>query len=135
MRGNFLSIALTTAAALTCVAGLTGCASMKPGMGFDDVRQGASDRTGMRVHWNNGSAEDQEVAAAVSAMLDKDLTADAAAQVALLNNHELQAVYEELNLAQADVVQAGLLRNPILSGEVRRLLSSSTVRPNQKKTS
>lgn len=104
---------------LALALGLGGCASMKPGLGFDDVRQGASDRTGMQVHWNNGSEEDRDVAAAVSAMLERELTADEAVQIALLNNHELQAVYEELNLAQADLVQAGLLRNPILSGEVR----------------
>jgi cobalt-zinc-cadmium efflux system outer membrane protein len=73
----------------------------------------------MRVHWNNGSAEDKEVAAAVAAMLKEELTADNAVQIALLNNHELQAVYEELNIAQADLVQAGLLRNPVFSGEVR----------------
>lgn len=98
---------------------MTGCASMKPGMGFDDVSKAAKDRAGVRVHWNNGSKADQEAAAAVAELLGRDLTADAAAQIALLNNHELQAVYEELNLAQADIVQAGLLRNPVFSGEVR----------------
>jgi cobalt-zinc-cadmium efflux system outer membrane protein len=95
---------------------------MKPGMGFDDsggVRQTVAERTGMKVHWSNGSKEDAEAAAAVNDLLSHDLTADAAAQIALLNNHELQAIYEELNLAQADVVQAGLLRNPVFSGEVR----------------
>jgi cobalt-zinc-cadmium efflux system outer membrane protein len=92
---------------------------MQPGLGFDGVRQAAGDRTGLRVHWRSGSAEDREVDAAVSALLEKDLTADGAAQVALLNNHDMQAVYEELDLAQADLVQAGLLRNPVLSGEVR----------------
>jgi cobalt-zinc-cadmium efflux system outer membrane protein len=112
MRSVFVLIALSASA-------MAGCAGMKPGMGFDDVRQGVNDRTGMRVHWNNGSEEDKEVAATVSAMLEEELTADKAVQLALLNNHELQAIYEELNLAQADLVQAGLLRNPILSGEVR----------------
>lgn len=96
-----------------------GCASMQPGLGFDNVSKAAADRTGMKVHWNNGSAEDKEVAAAVAAMLKEELTADKAVQVALLNNHELQAVYEELDIAQADLVQAGLLRNPVFSGEVR----------------
>jgi outer membrane protein, heavy metal efflux system len=104
-------------------AGLVaGCGSMKPGLGFDDtggVRQGVVDRTGMKVHWNNGSNEDAEATSAVNELLERNLTADAAVQVSLLNNHELQAVYEELNLAQADVVQAGLLRNPIFSGELR----------------
>jgi len=110
-----LLLSLTTAI-------MTGCAAMKPGMGFDDaggVREGVTDRAGMKVHWNNGSKEDAEAAAAVNSLLEQSLSADQAVQVALLNNHELQAVYEELNLAQADVVQAGLLRNPVFSGEVR----------------
>ncbi len=98
---------------------MTGCASMSPGLGFDAVRQSVADRAGMKVHWNNGSDEDARAAAAVGSLLGQSLTADHAVQVALLNNRELQAVYEELNLAQADVVQAGLLRNPIFSGEVR----------------
>jgi cobalt-zinc-cadmium efflux system outer membrane protein len=96
-----------------------GCAGMQPGKGFDDVREGVTERTGARAHWNNGTGEDAEVRAAVAAMLARELTADEAVQVALLNNHELRAVYEELNLAQADVVQAGLLRNPVFSGEIR----------------
>ncbi len=109
----------TTFAAMLALAALAGCASMKPGMGFDDVQKTVTDRTGARTHWNNGSAEDAEVVTAVASMLDKELTADEAVAIALLNNHELQATYEELNLAQADIVQAGLLRNPVFSGEVR----------------
>ena len=109
----------TTLPATLALALLAGCASMKPGMGFDDVSKSISERAGIRPHWNNGSEEDAEVRAAVASMLERELTADEAVQVALLNNHELQAVYEELNLAQADIVQAGLLRNPVFSGEVR----------------
>lgn len=112
MRSSSFLIALSASA-------LAGCSSMTPGLGFDEVQQGASDRIGVRIHWNNGSAEDEEVAASVSALLEHELAADGAVQIALLNNRELQAVYEELNLAQADLVQAGLLRNPILSGEAR----------------
>ncbi|MGH9390674.1 MAG: TolC family protein, partial [Vicinamibacteria bacterium] len=44
---------------------------------------------------------------------------DAAVQLALLNNRSLQATYEELAIAQADLVQAGLLRNPVFSGKAR----------------
>ena len=35
------------------------------------------------------------------------------------NNHTLQATYEELGIAQADLVEAGLLRNPIFTFERR----------------
>jgi cobalt-zinc-cadmium efflux system outer membrane protein len=105
-----------------CVAGLlalSGCARMEPGLGFDGVRESVSERAGMRVHWNNGSEEDAAAAGAVDEMLGREVTAAEAVQVALLNNRELQATYEELSIAQADIVQAGLLRNPVFSGEVR----------------
>jgi cobalt-zinc-cadmium efflux system outer membrane protein len=105
--------------AVLILSTLAGCSSLKPGMGFEDVQQTVSERAGLRTHWNNGSDADSEVKAAVAALLGQELTADEAVQIALLNNHDLQAVYEELNLAQADVVQAGLLRNPVFSGEVR----------------
>ncbi|MGH7290663.1 MAG: TolC family protein, partial [Myxococcota bacterium] len=88
-------------------------------MGFDDVQRSASERAGMRVHWNNGSADDQEAQAAVRSLLEEELTADETVQIALLNNRGLQAVYEELDIAQADLVQAGLLKNPVFSGQVR----------------
>ena len=39
--------------------------------------------------------------------------------MALLNNRELQALYAELGVAQADLVQAGLLSNPVFDGAVR----------------
>ena len=109
----------TPLAALIASALLAGCSSMKPGLGFDDVKQSVSERSGTRVHWNNGTAEDEQAKAAVAALLQSELSADQAVQIALLNNHELQAVYEELNLAQSDVVQAGLLKNPVFSGDVR----------------
>ncbi len=104
---------------LALAAALSGCATMKPGLGFDDVRSQVSERAGVRTHWNNGTLADDEARAAVASLLEAELTADAAVQLALLNNHELQAVYEGLSIAQADVVQAGLLRNPVFSGEVR----------------
>jgi cobalt-zinc-cadmium efflux system outer membrane protein len=55
----------------------------------------------------------------VQGLLQDTLTADGAIQVALLNNRDLQAVYAELGVAQADLVQAGLLKNPVFDGAVR----------------
>lgn len=108
-----------TLAALAALAMLGGCARMKPGLGFDDVQASVADRTGMSVHWDSGSPSDDEARIAVRRLLADELGAREAVQIALLNNHDLQAVYEELNLAQADLVEAGLLRNPVFSGEVR----------------
>jgi cobalt-zinc-cadmium efflux system outer membrane protein len=50
------------------------------------------------------------------------------AAVAMLNNRDLQAIYSDLGLAQADLVQAGLFRNPILDAAV--LFPLSGVRPD-----
>ena len=52
----------------------------------------------------------------MQALLEDALMADKAVQVALLNNRELQAMYTELGVAQADLVQAGLLTNPVFDG-------------------
>ena len=40
-------------------------------------------------------------------------------QIALLNNRELQTTYSDLGVAQADLVQAGLLKNPLFDASIR----------------
>jgi outer membrane protein TolC len=50
--------------------------------------------------------------AQVRELLAADLTPDSAVQVALLNNQRLQAAFADLGVAEADLVQAGRLRNP-----------------------
>jgi cobalt-zinc-cadmium efflux system outer membrane protein len=67
----------------------------------------------MRISWNLGTELDVQVAEEVRKLLAEKLTTDTATQVALLNNRALQATYTELGVAQADLVQAGLLENPI----------------------
>ncbi|MEE3622685.1 TolC family protein [Nitrospirillum sp. BR 11752] len=102
-------------AALVMAGALAGCATVPPEAGFPDVQKRLEDRLPQRVAWNRDSAADAEAAKAVATLLEKPLTADGAVQVALLNNPGLQATYEDLGVAQADLVQAGLLRNPLLS--------------------
>lgn len=97
---------------------LTGCATLSERPGFDDVQAEIQERAGHRVHWSTGTAEDQLTAQVIRDLLAHALTADQAVQVALLNNRRLQATFKELGVAQADLVQAGLLRNPIFSAEV-----------------
>jgi len=97
---------------------LAGCASIQPKAGFTDVSQQVSQRTGKQVHWKKGGPEDESVEVSVQQLLQNELTADEAIQIALLANPKLQAIYEELGIAQADLVQAGLLRNPIFGTAV-----------------
>jgi cobalt-zinc-cadmium efflux system outer membrane protein len=95
---------------------LTGCATFDQRAGFSDVSAAVEERSGKRVAWNLGTELDAEAAEEVRRLLAGPLTADGAIQVALLNNRELQALYAELGVAQADVVQAGLLANPVFDG-------------------
>ncbi len=110
---------------LTCSLVLSGCAVPKKG-GFTDVAGLVEARAGHRVHWTQGTTEDTEVEKAIQAMIADELSVDAAVQIALLNNRNLQATYEELGIAQADLVQAGLLSNPVFFGSARSSNRSST---------
>jgi cobalt-zinc-cadmium efflux system outer membrane protein len=103
---------------------LNGCVVPKTA-GFDDVSKSLAARMSYRVHWNQGTEADRQIADETRRMLSGNLTVDSATQIALFNNPELQAIYERLGVAQAEVVQAGLLRNPRLSFHYGfRILSS-----------
>lgn len=97
---------------------LLGCGVPKEA-GFSTVAAAVEQRSGHRIFWNQGGAADAAVATKVREMLAGDLTRAEAVQIALVNNRSLQATYEELTIAQADVVQAGLLKNPVFSGRIR----------------
>lgn len=107
-------------AALLATA-LSGCAAaVPPEGGFAEVERILAERVPQhRVVWNRGSEEDAAVRAAIQTLVADELSADEAVQVALLNNRGLQATYEDLGVAQAELVQAGLLSNPVFSASVR----------------
>jgi outer membrane protein, heavy metal efflux system len=86
---------------------------------FNDVSGTVLSRTGKRVQWNRSTPQDADAERFLRSLLKRPLTANSAVQIALLNNHELQATYEEIGIAQADVIEAGLLRNPLFSIERR----------------
>ncbi len=110
---------ITTAIAGVALVGLGGCATVPQRAGFSEVQKIAADRTGHLVQWRGHTAADAAVDAAVHSLLQKKLTPDAAVQIALLNNRHLQATFEDLGIAQADLVQAGLLKNPVFAASWR----------------
>ena len=103
---------------------LNGCASTDARLSFQDVRQVVENRSGYAVRWNEGTDEDKAVEEEVRRMLSGRLSVDQAAQIALLKNRRLQATYERLGIAQANLVQAGLLKNPVFDAELRFLEGS-----------
>ena len=96
-----------------------GCSTGSLEPDFTSVEHIVAERTGQRVHWDQALPEDEQARKAVQDLLQQPLTRDAAVQVALLRNARLQAVFEELSIAQADLVQAGALANPVLGVELR----------------
>lgn len=76
-------------------------------------------RINQNVIWNQNACENDEIKVVVHQLLQQELTVDAAVQIALLNNPEIQATFEELGIAHADLVEAGLLSNPVFDFAVR----------------
>jgi cobalt-zinc-cadmium efflux system outer membrane protein len=102
------------------VAQSAGCApSTDPTRAFESVRDLTHDRAGAQTAWLRGGAPDAQVRRQIDDLLAKPIGADEAAQIALLCHPKLQAEYEHLGVAQADLVDAGLLKNPVFSAMVR----------------
>lgn len=97
---------------------LCSCAGISAERGHVDVGQAVEARTGIKTSWEQGSPEDEQVARRVDALLEAGLSTQSAIGIALVNNPQLQATYEELGVSQAEMVQAGLLTNPTLGGSI-----------------
>lgn len=110
--GRFGPVQKVALGALTLA--LHACAAVAPRASFPEVSTLAAQRgLAQRLAWRETG---DQLDAKADALLASPLDADAAVQVALLRNPSLQASYEDLGIAEADLVQAGLLRNPVLSG-------------------
>jgi outer membrane protein TolC len=92
---------------------LGGCATFSSDGGFDSISSATKAR-GLKqdVKWVKTTKDAENVQATVKKLIASPLTADSAAQIALLNNRGLQATYAELGIAESDLVQAGRLTNP-----------------------
>jgi cobalt-zinc-cadmium efflux system outer membrane protein len=102
------------AVAWSLLAVLTACTTAPKDAGYSEVQNRVSDRTSLTVRWN-----DPKVSTAVNELLTREMTVNDAAQIALLNNRHLQATFETLGIAQSDLVQAGLLKNPVIDINIR----------------
>jgi cobalt-zinc-cadmium efflux system outer membrane protein len=98
---------------------MAGCAQVPKEAGFNDVKDLVGQRVDYNLRWNQETEADREIEKAIKELFQNELTPDTAVQIALLNNPNLQAVYEDLGITQADVVEAGLLENPVLFGQAR----------------
>ena len=102
------------------------CASLPANEGVDGVNRAVGARSDLRATWLRDRAADSVAMAYAANALHGVVPVDTAIRVALLRNKRLQATFEDLGIAQADVVQAGLLANPVFSGGSFRAAGGGT---------
>jgi outer membrane protein TolC len=89
---------------------LAGCASLDPQGSLQRVQQAVG--TQHELRWQRSDADRAAAAARISELLAQPVSADAAVQVALLANRELQAELDALGIADAERARASRLPNP-----------------------
>lgn len=83
------------------------------------VEYSIESKTGHQINWNKAWIQDPFITAYLYTLMNDPLTSESVVQIALFNNPEIQAIFQELEIAQADLLEAGLFSNPIFSLEVR----------------
>lgn len=95
--------------------GMTACRKVPPA---DDgfVSSIVDQRLQKYVEWQNPCSPDDEILFRINELLQSELTIESAVQIALLNNPDVQAAFEDIGISRADFIQAGLLQNPSFVG-------------------
>ena len=101
---------------LLCIGLFSGCASLRKSE-LGEVSAVIEDRTGFEV--KRDEKEHTKESASVGPLVAEKMSMESAVQTALLNNPEVQALYEELGIAKADLAQAALFKNPTFEGHAR----------------
>lgn len=94
---------------------LAGCAQLSADGGMTEVAHSVQQQIGKEVVKISTDAQAGRAREQVTALLGGTLSTEQAVQIALLNNHSLQAAYNDLGISEAEYVQASLPPNPALS--------------------
>jgi cobalt-zinc-cadmium efflux system outer membrane protein len=111
--GRFEVKTLSAAACLLLFA--VGCVSVRTDAEWQRVQNFSHANVGVQAQWIQTEKDDSRVQAHIQHLLADGMSSDDAVRIALMNNRKLQAVFEEVGIAKADLVQAGLFSNPNLS--------------------
>ncbi len=95
--------------------GLSSCATFSDDGGFDAVQKATQQHIKQTPVWAKTNALKAGNAKQINTLLKVPLSQKDAVQLALLNNKQLQAEFYDLQLAEANLVQAGRLPNPSFS--------------------
>lgn len=116
---------LIQVSALSASLALAGCASFSADMGMSAVQAFGGDPIGKNVIAIRSDEEQAASRAIIDQLLAKRLSADDAVQIALLNNRDLQAAYNQLGISEAQMVSASLPPNPTFS--IERIAGAGSV--------
>lgn len=98
--------------------GASACASVDTETRLDAVRELTHPSVSQEVHWAQTNEIMEQNHRKALALAQDGITREDAVAIALLNNPALQADLSLLGVAAANLTQAGLLRNPVLSLEI-----------------
>lgn len=104
---------------LVLVGASAGCSSLAHDHQIDDVVTDLEQRVQSSGLGRPVEASDGALAPEASLFLADGLTEEEAVKIALLNNREIRASLERLGVARADLLQAGLLANPVFSANAK----------------
>lgn len=96
---------------------LGGCSTLSQQEVFNDVARLSGKKD---LVWIKTPSEAKSVETSVNHLLSTPLSMDNAVRIALINNRSLQQTYEEIGVSQSELVQAGLMSNPLLGYSVGR---------------
>jgi cobalt-zinc-cadmium efflux system outer membrane protein len=104
--------------AITAVLLASGCVSVPRDAGISEVRKKIEEH-GLKIAWSPDQPIEPPDDAQLRPLLEGELTADRAVEIALARNRDLLAAMEEMGVARADLIEASTIRNPVFDGEVR----------------
>jgi len=118
MRHAGIRISVAIAVTFLCGEFFTACA---PSIEQSEsaVHAEIAKRITQQIDWRVRQSSAEEYSHWLCEALSGDLDADTAVAVALLNNRKLRALYGDLGVSRADLIDAGLPNNPVFSFERR----------------
>ena len=108
---------LGSVAALSVTLALSACKTFSPDGGMELVTDYANHELKKDVVVIRNSDDALAARASVERLLKRPLTAETAVQIALLNNRGLQAAFNALGIAEANMIEASLPPTPTFSVE------------------
>ena len=102
------------ARAFICLLPLTllGCANFSADGGLNRVSELSRERIGYSVPNVLNTTNSSTVEARISTLLSATLSSDSVVEITVLNHPRLRVALADLGIAEADLVQAGRIRNP-----------------------